>query len=437
MKKRLPILVALVAAIAVIAYVATHRRPVPTDWVEASGVMEATEVDVSSLTGGKIASLLVDEGRWVKRGQIVAEIDPRDIEPQVTQARGALAAAEGQSAQAEAVLAGARLAAENAREAYAKSTELKGNYETAQARYQAALAARNQSKATLDLVRAGPRAEQIEQARAAAAGAQASYDNAERDLARVEGLVVQGAVSRQQADAQRTARDAAKAALDAARARLAEAEAGARSEEKRQAEAAYRQAQANVAVAARALEAARDLYRDRLALKQQLDGAEAQRRAAQKAQAAATGQVQNARGALAAADKRLRDAKVSSPIDGAVILKIREAGEVVGPSQAIIRLANLDHMWMRVYVPITELDRVKLGQAVEIRIDASPTKAYRGRVIEVSQQAEFTPKNVQTRAQREKLVFGVKVEVENPGRELKPGMPADAGIKTGPRSNRG
>ena len=90
MKKRLPILVALVAAIAVIAYVATHRHPVPTDWVEASGVMEATEVDVSSLTGGRIASLLVDEGRWVKRGQIVAEIDPRDIEPQVTQARGAL-----------------------------------------------------------------------------------------------------------------------------------------------------------------------------------------------------------------------------------------------------------------------------------------------------------------------------------------------------------
>ena len=437
MKKRLPILVSLLAAIAVIAYVATHRHPVPTDWVEASGVMEATEVDVSSLTGGRIASLLVDEGRWVKRGQIVAEIDPRDIEPQVTQARGALAAAEGQSDQAEAVLAGARLAAENAREAYAKSTELKGNYETAQARHEAALAARNQSKATLDLVRAGPRAEQIEQARAAAAGAQASYDSAERDLARVEGLVAQGAVSRQQADAQRTARDAAKAALDAARARLAEAQAGARSEEKRQAEAAYRQAQANVAVAARALEAARDLYRDRLALKQQLDAAEAQYQAAQKAQAAATGQVQNARGALAAADKRLRDAKVSSPIDGAVTLKIREAGEVVGPGQAIIRLADLDHMWMRVYVPITELDRVKLGQEVEIRTDASPNTAYRGRVIEVSQQAEFTPKNVQTRAQREKLVFGVKVEVENPGRELKPGMPADAGIKTGPRPNRG
>ncbi len=94
-------------------------------------------------------------------------------------------------------------------------------------------------------------------------------------------------------------------------------------------------------------------------------------------------------------------------------------------------------MWMRVYVPITELDRVKLGQQAKITTDAALGKTYPGRVTEIAKQAEFTPKNVQTREQREKLVFGVKVEVENPNRELKPGLPADALIQTGPREQRG
>jgi multidrug efflux pump subunit AcrA (membrane-fusion protein) len=437
MKRRIGLVAGLLALVAIAGYLVAHRPPRPTDWIEASGVMEATEVDISSLTGGKLARLLVDEGDWVKRGELVAEIDRRDVEPQVTQARGALAAAKGQLAQAEAVLAGARLAAANAGEAYTKSTELKGGFETARARYQAAIAARDQAKAALDLVRAGVRSEEIDQARAAVASAQASSENAQRELERLEKLLAQGAVSQQQADLQRTARDAAKAALEAARARLAEAEAGARSQERRQAEAGFAQAQANAEAAARSLATAQELYADKLALKQQLDAAGAQQRAAQQAQVAAAGQVENARGGLAAAEKRLRDAKVTSPLDGAVTIKVREAGETVAPNQAIVRLADLDHMWLRVYVPVTQLDRVKLGQKAEVRADANPGKAYRGRVTEIAQQAEFTPKNVQTREQREKLVFGVKVEVDNPNHELKPGMPADARIKVRPEPARG
>ena len=437
MQKRLPIAALLVIAIAAIAYALAHRHPAPTDSIQASGVMEATEVDISSLTGGRIVRLLVDEGQWVRRGQIVAEIDPRDIEPQVTQARGALAAAQGQLAQAEAVLAGAFLTAANARESYTKNTELKGGYQTAQARYNAVLAARDQAKAALDLVRAGTRSEEIDQAKAAVASAQAAYRNADRELNRMTMLRDKGAVSQQAVDLQQTAADSALAAYNAAQARLSEAQAGARSEERRQVEAAYAQAQANVDAAAHTLATARQLSTDRLALKQQLDAAESQHRAAQQAREAAAGQAENAKGALTAAEKRLRDGKVLSPIDGAVTLKVREAGEIVGPSQAIVRLADLDHMWMRVYAPITELDRVQLGQQAEITTDAAPGKIYPGRVTEIAKQAEFTPKNVQTREQREKLVFGVKVEVENPNHELKPGLPADARIQTGPRAKRG
>lgn len=432
MKKRLTIGVAL-AVVIVAVYLLARPRPATGDWVEGSGVVEATEVDVSSLVGGRLTRVLVEEGQWVRRDEVVAQIDPTDVQPQVTQARGALAAAEAALAQSAAVVAGAQMALENARQAHRKSTELKGQYDTARARYEAAIAARDQAKATLDLVLAGARPEQIEQARAAAASAQVNYENANRELARLEGLVSQGAVSQQQVDLQRSARDGAKAALDAARARLAEAEAGARSEERQQAEAALAQSEANVQAAARTLATARELYGDKLALKQQLDMAEANYRAAREAQAAAAGQVESSRGALAAAEKQLTETKILSPTDGAVTIKIRESGETVAPGQAILRLADLTHMWLRVYVPATELDRVKLGQEVEVRADADPAKVYRGRVTEIAQEPEFTPKNVQTREQRTKLVFGVKVEVENPLHELKPGMPADARILTGPR----
>jgi len=432
MKKRFAVVVAVVAVVLVVYLLARPRRQ-GDEWVEGSGVIEATEVDVGPLVGGQLAQVLVGAGDPVKEGQVIAEIARQDLEAQAQQARGALQAAEAEAARAEAALGGARLARGNARTAYEKSTELKGRYEAAQAQHEAALAARDQARARLDLVRAGTRSEQIEQARAGLAGAKATRENAQRELARMERLLTEGAVSQQQVDFQRTAAEAARAAYDAAQARLAEAEAGSRSEEERQAAAALAQAEANVAAAAQNLATAKELYADRLSLRQQLDAAESQYRAGQEAKMAAEGQVEAAQGARAGAEKRLSDATVRAPMGGVVILKIREPGETVAPGQPIVRLADLDHMWLRVNVPETELDRVKLGQGAEVRIDARPGKVYRGRVTEIGQEAEFTPKNVQTRAQRVKLVFPVKVEVENPEQELKPGMPAEARLKTGQR----
>jgi multidrug resistance efflux pump len=432
MKKRFAVVVAVVAVVLVVYLLARPRRQ-GDEWVEGSGVIEATEVDVGPLVGGQLAQVLVGAGDPVKEGQVIAEIARQDLEAQAQQARGALQAAEAEAARAEAALGGARLARGNARTAYEKSTELKGRYEAAQAQHEAALAARDQARARLDLVRAGTRSEQIEQARAGLAGAKATRENAQRELARMERLLTEGAVSQQQVDFQRTAAEAARAAYDAAQARLAEAEAGSRSEEERQAAAALAQAEANVAAAAQNLATAKELYADRLSLRQQLDAAESQYRAGQEAKMAAEGQVEAAQGARAGAEKRLSDATVRAPMGGVVILKIREPGETVAPGQPIVRLADLDHMWLRVNVPETELDRVKLGQGAEVRIDARPGKVYRGRVTEIGQEAEFTPKNVQTRAQRVKLFFPVKVEVENPEQELKPGMPAEARLKTGQR----
>jgi hypothetical protein len=105
------------------------------------------------------------------------------------------------------------------------------------------------------------------------------------------------------------------------------------------------------------------------------------------------------------------------------------------PGTPIVRLAALERVWLRVYVSETELGRIKLGQRAGVTVDTYPGRIYRGRVIEIAQQAEFTPKTVQTKQEREKLVFGVKVEVENPEHDLKPGMPAD-GVIDGRRARR-
>jgi HlyD family secretion protein len=436
MKKRLAIALALLVATAAI-YLIMRPRPRSRDWVDASGVIEATEVDLSPLVGGQLTEVAVREGDSVTRGQIIAEIDREDLSAQLTQARGAVQAAEGGLARAEAVVVGAGDSLANAQILYSKSTEVKGRYEQAVAQYDAAVAARGQAQARLDLVLSGARTEQIRQARATIQTAEANWKNAQQDLERLDRLFDEGAVSRQQLDRQRSATEAAAGTRDAARARLEELEAGARTEEERQAEAALAQAEANVAVAAQARDVAAEVLADNLELKQRLDLARAEQRAAQQAKVAAQGSLESARGALAAAEKRLRDATVRAPMSGAVVLKIREPGETVAPGQAVVRIADLDHMWLRVYVPQTELDRVKLGQEAEVRIDADPRKVYRGKVTEIAQEAEFTPKNVQTVEQRVKLVFGVKVEVENPEHDLKPGMPADARILTGPRDRDG
>jgi len=424
----------LVVLAVVVVYFGFRPRAKGGGWVYGSGVVEATEVDVSAQVGGLLRAVEAQEGASVAAGGVIARIETEDLEAQLRQAQGTVQAAEGDLARSRATRAGTRAARETARLAYEKGTELKGRRSQAAAQHEGAVAARDQAKARLDLVRAGTREEEIRQARAAAGSAEAEWENVRLELERREMLLAQGAISQQQVDFQQAAEKAARGQLEAARARLDEALAGARTEEERQAEASLAQAEANVLAARRALETAEELYADKLELKQRLDAAEAEEQAAREATAAAEGQLESVRGALAAAEKRLRDAVVTAPLDATVLLKIREPGETVGPGQPIVRLADLDHMWLRVYVAETEIHRVKLGQKAEVTIDAAPGRTFAGEVTEIAQEAEFTPKNVQTREQRVKLVFGVKIGLVNPEGALKPGMPADARISVGARS---
>jgi HlyD family secretion protein len=130
--------------------------------------------------------------------------------------------------------------------------------------------------------------------------------------------------------------------------------------------------------------------------------------------------------------RRLRNCAIVSPTAGTVTLRAVEPGELVGVGTRVVRLTNLDRVKLTIYVNEAELGGVALGQKAEMFIDSfGASRAFPGTVVYISPVAEFTPKNVQTKEERTKLVFAVKIEALNPGGELKPGLPADARIATG------
>jgi HlyD family secretion protein len=116
---------------------------------------------------------------------------------------------------------------------------------------------------------------------------------------------------------------------------------------------------------------------------------------------------------------------IKSPINGLVLSKNTEIGEVVMPGSSLLTLGDLFHPWVKIYIKETDLGKVKLGQKAQVKIDTYPDKVFEGKVTYISSEAEFTPKNIQTKEERVKLVFGIKVSLDNPLQILKPGMPAD------------
>ena len=223
---------------------------------------------------------------------------------------------------------------------------------------------------------AGSRPQEIEAARAALASAEADAARLEQDYARNEELFRREIIARQ-------AFEAAKAAHEVARARTREAAERLRLVEEGPRKETIAQARARVEQAGQALELART---------------------------------------------RLSYAEIVSPLKGMVLSKNVEPGDYVAAGTPIVTVGELDNVWLRGYIEETDLGRVKIGQPAVVSTDSFPGKRYEGRVSFISQQAEFTPKTVQTRKERVKLVYRVKIDVPNPARELLPGMPADAAI---------
>lgn len=461
----LPVLI-LAILVTVWGYSRLATRRTSSNAITVSGTIEAIEADISSKVAGRIVAVLVDEGDDVKKGQKIAVLDDEELVAQVEQTQGNLKTAQARLAD---LLAGAReeqirqaranyqKALADAKgagdvysttsESYSKSTELHGQLTAAEANYKAALYEWRAVAARLDLVRQGPTKEEKDRLRADLDQARAQLAKAEKDYKRNEMLYKRGAIAAQQFDAALAERDAQRAAVDAAGARYEEALRGFRSEEKREAEARLAQADAKVTGARKALETAIELYRDRLQSRQQMETARSSYRSAnaqvQAAKAeldlllagytkdainAARGQVEQARGALAEAKSRLKDTSIIAPEDAVVTDKFRETGEFVTSGSPIVRIAQLERVWLRVYAPLPSLGKIKVNQRAVVTTDTYAGKHYEGRVSSISEEPEFTPKNVQTEEERVKLVYAIRIDLENRLRELKPGMPADAVI---------
>ena len=147
--------------------------------------------------------------------------------------------------------------------------------------------------------------------------------------------------------------------------------------------------------------------------------------------AAARAQVAEATAGRALAQARLDETRIVSPITGVVLRKNVEPGETVTPGTPILTLMDPRDLWLRAYVAETDVGRIRIGQPARVTIDAYPGRPFNGAITEIASEAEFTPKNVQTKKERVNLVFRIKIGLRNEDGVLKPGMPADADLLPG------
>jgi HlyD family secretion protein len=232
------------------------------------------------------------------------------------------------------------------------------------------------SEAQLELLKIGSRKEDIKQSEEALRQAEVNNQTAEQDKERFENLYQSKSITKKQYDDAMARYEITLAQLNAAKENFQKVKNIARPEEIKQAEANVNRFKANV-----------DLTK-----------------------------------------KSLNDCYVTSPSAGIIVKKFVEAGENAGMMTSLFKVSDLSSVDLIVYVSETELGKVKLNQEVDVKVDTYPDKTYKGKVIYISPEAEFTPKSIQTKEERTKLVYSVKVRINNPDYELKDGMPADASI---------
>jgi multidrug resistance efflux pump len=336
------------------------------------GIVEIQEVRLASKVGGRVARVVVAEGDIVEAGQPLVYFEVPELEAQRYQLE---AKVQSVSAELDRAIAGARVEDR----ATAKAT-----VDMARARWQKLVA--------------GPRVEEIDQARADVKVAEADLQWAERDLDRASKLAPKIALSKADQDAAHAAQLRASGRLSAAAARLKLLETGTRPEE--------------------IDEAAADLAR----AKAQFDLLEAGTRPEDIAEIRA--RLAEAKARLQEVDVKLAEAVVVAPEKAVVeVLAVRK-GDVVTANQPVIRVLRAEDMWVKVFVPETELGKVRLRQKVEVTVDSYPGRNFQGEVIQVASISEFTPRNVQSPDERRHQVFAVKVRVADPQGVFKSGMAA-------------
>jgi HlyD family secretion protein len=389
MKKRLPILivVVLIAAGLGLYMWRTGQFAGPRNSIQVSGNLELTLVDISFKTAGRMIELNVREGDTVKKGEVIARLDAAQLEQQKMRDVAAIASAQS---------------------AY---DQLRTTIEFQQATIDSDISTRHaevaQAQAHLDELNAGSRTEEVQQADSSVNEARAQVDLARADWDRAQTLYKDQDISTSQYDQARTKFSAANAVLAQAQQRAALVKEGPRKEEIAGARAQLARAQAAVGTA----------EANRIELRRKQEELVARR-----------AEIDRARAQVGITEAQLNDTIITSPIDGVVLVKSAEPGEVIAAGTTIVRIGEVDHPWLRAYVGETDLGRLKLGAPVKLTTDSYPGKTYHGTVSFIASEAEFTPKQIQTKEERVKLVYRIKVDVNNANYELKNNMPVDAEI---------
>jgi HlyD family secretion protein len=337
--KKIYLLPLIVIVAAIVGFIVLNgKEDQPENRIRISGMIEATDANVSFKISGRIAKLYVDEGDGVTRGDLVAELEDVDQQLVVDKAKAQLA-------------------------------------------YQQAL---------LDEALAGNRNQQIQEARAAVRQAKAAdqaaaaeQKQAELDQQRFAALYESGATTGRTLELYKTALEKSTRQLQ-------------------QTQAALRQAEQRLSLI--------------------VEGTRSE------AIAAAQAQVNVAHEAVAQAEQQLSYTRLYAPLTGKILTRPAEEGEYYQPGGVVFTAAVLDEVWARVYISETDLGRVQLGQKALVRSDSWPERDFSGVVSYISDEAEFTPKSVQTYDERINFMYRVKITLANPHHDLKPGMPIEGVI---------
>lgn len=407
--------IVLICALIWVVLLAACREKVVDDTISASGFIEAEEVILAAETSGRITEMPVDRGDPVGAGDIVVRLDDAVLQSQLLQAKAGLAAA---NAELERVLAGERREKIAAAQATLRQIEAQ--------RDGAAQAVANAQDVIVHPLALDA---EIATARARVSIAEQKVAMAMADLQETElkrqALGVWGGESGRIWDLQ----------VQASRAALAQAQIEQEGAQKHL--DLLWSISANPLILKAQLHAAETEYRITEAQVTEAQAALAELKAGPTAQevAVAEAQVRRARAAVRLVEAQIAQLTLTAPTDGVVTSRIAEAGETVSAGAPLLSIADLGQVELVVYIPANRIGQVRLGQEMKVRVDSFPKRTFSGQVTNIAQEAEFTPRNVQTPEERARLVFAVKAQILNPEDALKAGMPADATIELATGAN--
>jgi HlyD family secretion protein len=370
----------LLVAVPTFLWRVSHQNP---GLILVNGRIEGTEVAVGTRLLGRVISVHATEGQEVRKGDLLIELDPKDIQAGHDETLAAVSHAKHNLASAKENVFRSKeqyIKSQIGLELIKKQTEL------------------NIKQAT----------SAVKEAEAAVAQAKAITNKVKTDFDHATTLQKTNAVSDIELE---NARDS------------------------------FLAQQAAVSMVERRLEQMRDALKLAEARRSEIEmqthdlaAMESTVRQANAAVGVAEAQLKSAEAGVRLIENQLHDMKVYAPCDGVVITRVVEPGEIAMAGSPVMVIVDFNRLYLKGYLPSNLISQIKLNNPAKMHIDAYPDKSFQAKVSKISQEAEFTPKNVDTPQQRVKLVFGVEIEVENSSRTFKPGMPADAVIKTDPKS---